>query len=211
MEPSNEVILEVNSYRVPCVGVAPMSCLQVRRDDQPDGKWQNFYSEIRGFEYRPGYLYRLRVRETPLPPEQVPADASSIQFDLVEVIDKMPDPRLAIHDIWALLQIGDPGSGDYGPDSVPEHPYIEFNVTRSAYLGNTGCGEFSGKILHIGPQELQLGPMTSGTAQPDCDDGSVTARWSAALENVASWHRNDLTLKLLDGNGSEVLRFRKID
>ena len=79
------MILEVNSYRVPCVGVAPMSCLQVRRDDQPDGKWQNFYSEIRGFEYRPGYLYRLRIRETPLPPEQVPADASSIQFDLVEV------------------------------------------------------------------------------------------------------------------------------
>jgi heat shock protein HslJ len=211
MEPSNEVIFEVNSYRVPCVGVGPMSCLQIRRDDQLEGKWQTFYSEIRGFEYRPGYLYRLRVRETRLPQERVPADASSIQFDLVEVIDKTPDPRLAIHDIWALVQTGGPGSDDFDPASVPEHPYIEFNVTRSAYLGNTGCGEFNGNILSIGPQELRLGPMTSGPAQPDCDDGSVTARWSAALEKVAGWHRNKLTLVLLDSNGSEVFRFRKID
>ncbi len=211
MEPSKEVIYEVNSSRVPCVGMAPMSCLQIRRDGQPEGKWQNFYWQIQGFEYRPGYLYRLRVRETPLPPERVPADASSIQFDLVEVIDKTPDSRLAIHDIWALVRMDDPGSNAFDPASVPEHPYIEFNVSRSAYLGNTGCGEFSGKILHIGPQELRLGPMTSGTAQPDCDDGRVTAHWSAALEKVASWHRNELTLALLDGNGTEVLRFRKID
>lgn len=211
MEPSNEGIFEVNSYRVPCVGVAPMSCLQIRRDGQPEGTWQNFYSEIRGFDYRPGYLYRLRVRATELPPESLPADASSIQYDLVEVIDEMPDPRLEIHDIWALVQIDDQGGDAFNPAAVPEHPYIEFNVTRGAYLGNTGCGEFGGKILRIGPQELRLGPMTSETAQPNCHDGSVTAHWSAALEKVASWHRKELTLALLDGNGSEVLRFRKVD
>ncbi len=80
----------VNSSRVPCTGVAPMQCLQVRKGEDPD--WQLFYSDIEGFEYEPGYLYRLRVREEKRDPESVPADASSIRFVLVEVVEKKPDP-----------------------------------------------------------------------------------------------------------------------
>jgi len=94
---------------------------------------------------------------------------------------------------------------------APKQPYIEFNVSRSAYLGNTGCGEFSGEILRIGSQELRLGLMMGGIAQPDCADGSAAARWSGALDNVASWQRNKMILVLFDGNGAEVLRYRKID
>jgi hypothetical protein len=80
----------VNSSRVPCMGVAPMECLQIRKGDDP--AWQLFYSDIEGFEYEPGYLYRLRVREEKRDPESVPADASSIRFVLVEVVEKKPDP-----------------------------------------------------------------------------------------------------------------------
>jgi heat shock protein HslJ len=42
------------------------------------------YSQIDGFDYQPGYLYRLKVRETRLLPAQVPADTSSIRYELVE-------------------------------------------------------------------------------------------------------------------------------
>ena len=81
---------QVNSSRVPCTGVGPMECLQVRKGEDPD--WQLFYSEIEGFEFEPGYTYRLRVREEKLDPATVPADASSIRFVLVEVVEKKPDP-----------------------------------------------------------------------------------------------------------------------
>ena len=57
-----DVIFHVNSARVPCVGVAPMNCLQVKRGAEPTGDWQHFYSQIDGFDYEPGYLYRLLVR-----------------------------------------------------------------------------------------------------------------------------------------------------
>lgn len=80
----------VNSARVPCTGVAPMQCLQVRKGEAED--WQLFYSSIEGFNYEPGYIYRLSVREEKLDPALVPADASSIRFILVEVEEKTPDP-----------------------------------------------------------------------------------------------------------------------
>ena len=104
-EATADVVYQVNSFRVPCVGVAPMSCLQVRRGAEATGDWQNFYAAIEGFDYEPGYLYHLLVRDIPLPLEEVPADASSIRFELVRVIDKAPDPRLGLHDIWVLQRI----------------------------------------------------------------------------------------------------------
>lgn len=81
----------VNSARVPCVGVGPMECLQIRKGESED--WQLFYSDIEGFDFEPGYLYRLRVREEKLDLAQVPADASSIRFILIAIEEKTPDPK----------------------------------------------------------------------------------------------------------------------
>jgi len=76
----------VNAERVPCVGVAPMECLQVKRSQ--DDPWQNFYARIDGFDFEPGFTYKISVRETKLPPGQVPADASSIRYELIEILEK---------------------------------------------------------------------------------------------------------------------------
>ncbi|MFZ4461245.1 MAG: DUF4377 domain-containing protein [Patescibacteria group bacterium] len=37
-----------------------MKCMQVRQG----ARWQNFYGSISGFEYVPGYNYRLQVLVT---------------------------------------------------------------------------------------------------------------------------------------------------
>jgi hypothetical protein len=207
---AKEAIYHVNSYRVPCVGVAPMQCLQVRRGDSPTEEWQFFYSQIRGFDYQPGYLYRLRVLETPLPPEQVPADASSIRYDLIEVLEKTPDPRLAIHDTWALVELGRAEAADLASESPGKRPYVEFNVTRREYLGEAGCGSFSGEILTIGEGEIRLGPATVESEEP-CPGGGLRARWPDALEQAATWRRDGLFLELADTHGATLLRLRKID
>jgi heat shock protein HslJ len=211
MDVSKEVTYRVNSFRVPCVGVAPMNCLQVQRGDEATGDWQNFYWHIEGFAYEPGYLYRLLVRETPLPPEQVPEDASAIRYELVELIDKTPDPRLAIHDIWVLRRLDGNSVDDFDRASRTERPYLEFNVSRGEYLGNDGCNAIRGDLLTIGPQALRLGPASAvGVARP-CGDGELQARLLAALERVAAWRRDGTGLALLDENGVEVMAFRKTD
>ena len=82
-----ELILEVASTRVPCVGVVAMQCLQVRTST--DATWQRFYDEIEGFTWEQGYRYTLRVaRRAVLDP---PADGSSVAFRLVEILQKVPE------------------------------------------------------------------------------------------------------------------------
>lgn len=77
-------VLLVNSALVDCMGVAPMKCMQVRHSVQ--GQWELFYSQIEGFNFEPGYRYRLKVKVTEL--ENVPADASSLRYTLVEQLEK---------------------------------------------------------------------------------------------------------------------------
>ena len=77
-------VLLVNSALVDCMGVAPMTCMQVRHSVQ--GQWELFYSQIEGFNFEPGYRYRLKVKVTEL--ENVPADASSLRYTLVEQLEK---------------------------------------------------------------------------------------------------------------------------
>ena len=204
----SEAIYEINSYRVPCVGVGPMDCLQVRRESSGAEGWQNFYSEIQGFDYEPGYLYRLRVRETRLPPEQVPADASSIRYELLEIVEKRRDPRLAIHDIWALERIGDarPDLAGGGPP-----PYLEFNIPRSEYIATGACGSFRGEILALSAEELRLGPATGSPEDRGCNGDPLLSELSARLGTTAHWHRSGLSLTLSDDSGTALLTFRKID
>lgn len=213
MNPPREVVYRVNSFRVPCVGVAPMSCLQVQREgDASASDWQLFYASIDGFDYEPGYLYRLLVRETTLPPEQVPADASSIRYELVEMLAKEQDSRFAIHDIWMLERIDGEALASFDPASRVEHPYIEINVTRGDYLGHDGCHAIRGDLEEVGfEQQLRLGHAAVADSARTCGDGVLQTRMPAALDRVVSWERDGLWLRLLDEDSMELLAFHKTD
>jgi heat shock protein HslJ len=211
MEEPSEVIFHVNSFRAPCVGVGPMNCLQIKRGDPAKGEWQHFYSSIDGFSFEPGYRYRLRVRETRLPPDRVPADASSIRYELIEILDKFPDPRTAIHDIWMLESIDGIAIDAFDPGSRDEPPFLEFNVTRGRFLGNDGCNPIDGTLDITEAPQLRLVRDIGTESVPTCGDGLLQARLGAALDRVTSWQRNGLSLSLLDGNGGEILLLRKTD
>lgn len=80
--------IEVAPVLVDCIGVAPMECLSVREVGQTD--WQLYYDSIEGFDFEPGYNYKLKINQTELDQADVPADASSIRWQLIEVLDKSP-------------------------------------------------------------------------------------------------------------------------
>lgn len=85
--PDAEIVtLYIGPETAECVGVAPQDCLQVRY--APEEDYQLFYSQIEGFTYESGYDYELLVQKTPI--ENPPADGSSIQWTLVDVVSQTP-------------------------------------------------------------------------------------------------------------------------
>lgn len=85
-----EKVVYVASEVSPCTaGVARTTCLQVREtESQP---WELHYFGYEGFEHKPGVEYRLRVRGTPV--ANPPADASSVRWSLIEILDQKPAQR----------------------------------------------------------------------------------------------------------------------
>lgn len=197
----------VNSFKVPCVGVGPMQCLQVHDGEAPVGEWRNLYQEVAGFDYAPGSLYRLTVRVIELPQAEVPADASSRRYELLEILDRLPDPRAPLHDIFVLEAIGNKDA-DRGGTGVAQAT-IEFNIVQQRYSGYDGCIDFEGPIVAVDGERLTL-----GRASLDDDECPVTATATdllAALNNVAAWRRDGMLLELFDEDGRRRLLFSKVD
>ena len=79
------IALEVAATRVPCVGMVPQECLQVRR--HADAAWELFYEPIAGFTHEAGFRYRLLIAEREVP--NPPADGSSKAYRLLAVLAKV--------------------------------------------------------------------------------------------------------------------------
>ena len=66
------------------MGEHPIECMQVMTEDEP-GQWQNLYfSEVKGFTYKRGHEYVLRVKRTIL--ANPPQDASNRTYELVRIL-----------------------------------------------------------------------------------------------------------------------------
>ena len=196
----------INSYRVPCTGVGPMSCLQVRRDQS--GPWSLFYSEIEGFEYEPGYLYEIKVREEARDAADTPADASTMRYVLLSIEEKSVDLRLRINDIWVLDEIEGREIGEADIADSNQRPVIEFHVRDGRYLGNDGCNSFRGSLEYLGEQEIRLGPAMSTKRM--CRNMELPASFVQRLSRVDAYEINERSLSLLEGDQG-LLHFVKTD
>lgn len=74
------VDLHVASVTAECPGLAPMNLLIVNGEC--------FYGHIQGFDWEPGFKYRLRVRMTEVPPEELQTDTSPYKWELLRILEK---------------------------------------------------------------------------------------------------------------------------
>jgi heat shock protein HslJ len=188
---SKPQIYWVNSLKVSCTGIAPMQCLQVQKSKTIEkGKWLNFYSPIEGFKFETGYMYKLSVAEEKINPGQVPADGSSIKYMLVEVLEKKPDPKFRIHDIWALEAID--GQTVERPDENDrmQIPSIEINLTEMRIMGTDGCNNFFGPVKNIEDDELTFG--TLGATMKMCFNMDIPDKFNTAMNKVVKYKIDNL-------------------
>ncbi len=132
---------------VDCVGEAPQKCMQIK--ENPEDDYQYFYDQIEGFDYEEGYEYELLVKEENV--ENPPADASSLKWTLVEVVNKTPvEPEEAV-------------------PAVPEAELPPGAEVRTVYVGPEEV-----ECVGVGPQtclQVKLSPDANYTLFYDQIDG----------------------------------------
>jgi heat shock protein HslJ len=198
----------VNSSKFPCMGVGPMSCLQVQENDSiEEGKWEFFYSEIEGFEYQPGNIYRLRVKVKKVQ-EPIPADASSLRYELLEVMEKYQDMTLRLTNIWLIKEVGDIKN----PKGMTgEGLTIEINVAERRFFGYSGCNTIRGSIKKIMETEIQFGKMASTMMACRHEDMQLERKVTQSIEKVSHYLLEDNYLSLLDSEKNVLVKLLHVD
>jgi len=196
----------VNSYTVDCVGVGPMKCLLIQKGEtMVVGEWQNFYAPIEGFNYEPGFIYKLLVKEEEM--ENVPADASSVRYTLIEVLEKNEDTRLALNGTWDAFKINGSVIKLSRQRDAGVIPQIEISIQEMAIRGINGCNNLSGKILSIKDNQIEFGPIAATNKM--CPDMTIADSFNEAMDGVKKFKVEDGKLILLAEDGTELLEFNK--
>lgn len=77
-------VILVGPILVDCVGVGPQKCMIFKENNST--KWHMFYDQIEGFNFEEGISSKLEVKVSDV--SDVPADASSLKYSLLEILDK---------------------------------------------------------------------------------------------------------------------------
>ena len=177
--------LQVAPARVACTGVAPQMCLQVR--ESADADWSLLYEEIGGFDYVPGYLYEIRIKEESV--ANPPADGSAIRRTLVAILSKTAAATL-VGPTWRLVTLE-------GRDVVAgTHVTAAFDGESKRVSGSGGCNRYFGGATVTGEQ-LAVGRL--GSTMMYCGPETVMAQegaYYAALEKAKAYRIVDGELRL---------------
>lgn len=203
--PQNEQIIWINSSKVDCVGVGPMMCLQVKNSE--NDPWSNFYQEIKGFNFEPGHLYKLKVAVTSLDKKNLPADKSSLEYELIETLSKEKDPLLLLNDIWVVDTLE--GIDNLETLQLKSLPILEINTRTMNIMGSDGCNRYRAKLTTLKEGKIDIGPVM-GTKKL-CLEMIVPNQYNLALSRVKNYKQEGLRLLFLDEQNNILIGFRKID
>jgi len=188
--------LQVAPSRVACTGVAPQTCLQVR--ESADAAWSLLYEEIAGFDYVPGYLYEIRIKEESV--ANPPADGSAIRRTLVAILSQTAAATL-VGPTWRLATLEGRGV------VAGTHVTAVFDGDRRV-SGSGGCNRYFGGAAATGEQ-LAVGRL--GSTMMYCGPEAVMAQegaYYAALEQAKAYRIVDGELRLGPAAGVVTLVYR---
>ena len=168
-----------------CVGVGPQSCMLVKENKEDE--WSYFYDQIEGFKYEEGYTYELLVNEIPVP--NPAADASSIRYELKNIISKIPtlDDSGLINE-WMVIKIK-------GLGQLSSSPTMIFEKEDTKLAGFAGCNNYFYTYTVEG-NTLSLGP--AGATRKICPDMSVEDVFFKHLPHIARFEVVKKELYLYD-------------
>lgn len=196
----------VNSYKVDCNGVGPMKCMLIQKGETLlEEQWENFYAQIEGFDYEPGFMYKLLVQEEEL--ENAPADASSLKYTLIEILEKKQDDKPLLNGNWELKTMN--GSIVKLPkiQGAGLIPCIQIDIAKMHLSGIDGCNHLNGVIKSIKEDKIEFGPI-AGTMKM-CPDMTLADSFNRAMSKVHKFKVENQKLLFFSEEGTELLEFQK--
>lgn len=201
-----EMVIWVHSAKIECTGVSEMSCLQIQKGKTLNlsKDWELFYSEIEGFDYQPGFLYKLKIKTETV--ENPPADGSSIKYILLDILEKKKDARYAIHDIYILTHINGKSIEN---DPVEQRPTLEINISKMKIVGSNGCNNFGGSITKLEDNNIEFSQLMETLKM--CSDMTIPTSYSHELTNTRSFKKDNSILYFHNSENKNILTFKKVD
>ncbi|MBV8254570.1 MAG: META domain-containing protein [Chitinophaga sp.] len=199
-------VMYVKENTVPCTGVGPMDCMQVHAENETE--WSNFYSNIQGFKYVPGYEYKLLVLVTPV--KNPPADAPNVRYTLKKMLMKK---KVTVSNAgspfvpgkhWVLVEMN-------GTPINKGKIFLEFDASGNRYHGNGGCNGLGGEFQanqEAGIVSFKRG-MSTLMACIDETDMRNESTFQMALDSKTYNYRVENGRLNLYGNGKLLLSFKQ--
>ena len=196
----------VDSMKVDCdKGEKQMQCLRVTQNkDFGNPDWTLFYSDIEDFTFEPGMLQRIKVKESKFQRNGEKEETAERHYLLIETLEKIPDPRMPLHDIWAVTHVNSEKL-----NLEENRPNLEINLAQMTIFGSNGCNNFNGNIQLLNATLIQFGAIA--TTRKMCEDMTIPDGFDAALTKTHSYKKEKLNLTFYDNTGKELLRFQKVD
>jgi heat shock protein HslJ len=192
-----EKTVYVGPTLVDCEGVAPQQCMLVK--ESLEGDWTLYYDQIEGFVHEEGFDYRLRISEEEV--QNPPADASSIRWVLVEVLDKS---RSLEGTRWTLDSYLN-SEGVLAKALPSSEATAEFRA--GSVGGNASCNSFFGSYEIDGEElSVELGGMTEMYCAPE-ELMEQEGDYLAALGSAASYSIVEDLLQIESSDGTPVLTY----
>ena len=196
--------MRVKEAKVPCVGVAPTECMVVKIGKSKE--WTNFYSSIEGFDYEPGYTYRLKVIQNPNKNAHA-ADASAYTYQLKKIVCKKKVKSKNKENTnqtftfenkrMYLTQIN-------GKNISHRKVYATFNKESSGISGQSGCNVFNAAYTLEGNTIVLKSGMGTMMA---CDEESMQLEheFLNTLTKAYTLKESQNELQFLDPKSGEVV------
>jgi hypothetical protein len=82
------MIIRVKESKISCTGYEGQTeCYLIQQGEAIDTElWQYFYENIEGFNYEPGFTYKLLISKEPV--KNPPMDAPRIKYTLIKELSK---------------------------------------------------------------------------------------------------------------------------
>lgn len=178
----------IGPLQVPCTGLAVQDCFQIKKDNSET--WENLYSDIKGFDYEAGYEYIIKVDVTEN--KNAPADASSLNYALKEVISKKKV------DMGSAILNGKFDVVTFKDENVSDRKMtMHFNDEAGQINGKGVCNRFSGTFT---TSNSKIKFSQAATTKMLCREPELERDFFQTMNQVDHFSLKEDELMLMKGN-----------